>query len=147
MIRTVVCMKDGCSGNKFYLESEEDNLKLVCSQCKSKYNIEEKNNDYIVMPNCSKCSNDTFKVYRDIDNNKVYMQCFKCSGAPEKIYVDLDGVQVSYESKLLNDIKQVMNLVEQRIHNLEVNIKDLERSQNILEQSLAYINKYLVEKN
>ena len=83
----------------------------------------------------------------DIDNNKVYMQCFKCGGAPEKVYVDLDGVQVSYESKLLNDIKQVMNLVEQRIYNLEVNIKDLERSQNILEQSLAYINKYLVEKN
>ena len=147
MIRTIVCMKDGCSGNKFYLESQEDNLKLVCSQCKSKYDIEVDDSDYIVMPNCSKCSNDTFKAYRDIENNKVYMQCFKCGGTPEKVYVDLDGVQVSYESKLLSDIKQVMNLVEQRIYNLEVNIKDLERSQNILEQSLAYINKYLVEKN
>ena len=30
---------------------------------------------------------------------------------------------------------------------LEVNVKDLERSQNILEQSLAYINRYLVEKD
>lgn len=59
----------------------------------------------------------------------------------------LDGVQVSYEAKLLNDIKQIMNLVEQRIYNLEVNVKDLESSQNILEQSLAYINRYLVEKN
>lgn len=147
MIRTIVCMKDGCSGNRFYLESEEDNLKLVCYQCKSKYNIEGNNNDYILMPNCSNCGNDTFKVYRNIDNNKIYMQCYKCGGVPEKVYIDLDGVQVSYESKLLNDIKQILNLVEQRVYNVEVNIKDLERSQNILEQSLAYINKYLIEKD
>ena len=49
--------------------------------------------------------------------------------------------------KLLNDIKEVMNLLEQRIYNLEGNIKDLENGQNLLEQSLAYINKYIVEKN
>ena len=147
MIRTIVCMEDGCSGNRFYLESEEDDLKLVCSECKSRYNIDVSNNDYLIMPNCSKCNNDTFKVYRDIDKNKVYMQCSECGKVPEKVYIDLDGVQVSYESKLLNDIKQIMNLVEQRIYNLEVNIKDLETSQNILEQSLAYINRYLVEKD
>ena len=40
-----------------------------------------------------------------------------------------------------------MNLLEQRIYNLEGNIKDLENGQNLLEQSLAYINKYIVEKN
>ncbi|MPN63540.1 hypothetical protein SDC9_211304 [bioreactor metagenome] len=40
-----------------------------------------------------------------------------------------------------------MNLVEQRIYNLEVNVKDLERGQSMLEQSLAYINRYLVEKD
>ena len=58
-----------------------------------------------------------------------------------------DGIQVSYEAKLLNDIKGLMSLVEQRIYNLEVNVKDLERGQNLLEQSLAYINKYIVEKD
>ena len=47
----------------------------------------------------------------------------------------------------MNDIKQIMSLVEQRIYNLEGNVKDLERSQSILEQSLAYINRYLVEKD
>ncbi|MDU3348668.1 MAG: hypothetical protein E7E72_00990 [Clostridium sp.] len=61
--------------------------------------------------------------------------------------MDSDEVQVSYEAKLLNDIKQIMNLVEQRIYNLEVNVKDLERGQSMLEQSLAYINRYLVEKD
>lgn len=147
MIRTVVCEKDGCSGNRFYLESEEDNLKLVCAQCESRYNIDVSNNDYIMMPNCSSCNNDTFKVYKDIEKNNIYVKCSKCGAVPEKIYVDLDGVQVSYEAKLLSDIKQIMNLVEQRIYNLEVNVKDLERSQNVLEQSLAYINRYLVEKD
>lgn len=147
MIRTVVCEKDGCSGNRFYLESEEDNLKLICDQCESRYNIDVDNNDYIMMPNCPSCNNDTFKVYRDLEKNNIYVKCSKCGAVPEKIYVDLDGVQVSYEAKLLSDIKQIMNLVEQRIYNLEVNVKDLERSQNILEQSLAYINRYLVEKD
>lgn len=147
MIRTFVCMEDGCSGNRFYLECEEDNLNLVCSQCRSRYNIDVSKNEYIIMPNCSNCKNDTFKVYRDIEKNNIYIECTKCGNSPEKVYVDLDGVQISYEAKLLNDIKQIMNLVEQRIYNLEVNVKDLEGSQNILEQSLAYINRYLVEKN
>ncbi len=147
MIRTVVCMKDGCSGNRFHLESEADNLKLVCSQCESRYNIDMANNEYIIMPNCSNCSNDIFKVYRDIEKNNIYIQCTKCGDAPKKVYFDLDGMQVSYEAKLLNEIKQIMNSVEQKIYNLEVNVKDLEGSQNILEQSLAYINRYLVEKN
>ena len=147
MIRTFVCMKDGCSGNRFYLECEEDNLNLVCSQRRSRYNIDVSKNEYIIMPNCSDCNNDTFKVYRDIEKNNIYIECTKCGNSPEKVYIDLDGVQVSYEAKLLNDIKQIMNLVEQRIYNLEVNVKDLESSQNILEQSLAYINRYLVEKN
>ncbi|MBE6052431.1 MAG: hypothetical protein E7212_00745 [Clostridium sartagoforme] len=147
MIRTVVCEKDGCIGNRFYLESQEDSLNLICANCESKYNIGASNNDYIMIPNCSSCSNDTFKVYRDIEKDNIYIQCSKCGAAPEKVYVDLDGVQVSYERKLLSDIKQTMNLVEQRIYNLEVNVKDLERSQNILEQSLAYINRYLVEKD
>ena len=147
MIRTVVCTKDGCSGNRFNLESEEDSLNLVCSQCKSRYNIDVSKNEYIIMPNCCNCNNDTFKVYKDIEKDNMYIECIKCGEAPDKVYVDLDGVQVSYEAKLLNDIKQIMNLVEQRIYNLEVNVKDLESSQNILEQSLAYINRYLVEKN
>ena len=147
MIRTVVCTKDGCSGNRFNLESEEDSLNLVCSQCKSRYNIDVSKNEYIIMSNCCNCNNDTFKVYKDIEKDNMYIECIKCGDAPDKVYVDLDGVQVSYEAKLLNDIKQIMNLVEQRIYNLEVNVKDLESSQNILEQSLAYINRYLVEKN
>ena len=147
MIRTFVCEKDGCSGNRFYLESQEDSTNLICAQCESRYNINISNSDYLMLPNCSNCNNDTFKVYRDIEKNNIYLKCCKCGAVPEKIYIDSDGVQVSYEAKLLNDIKQIMNLVEQRIYNLEVNVKDLERSQNILEQSVAYINRYLVENN
>ena len=70
-------------------------------------------------------------MYRDIEKETCYAKCSKCGAVPEKIYIDSDGIQVSYEAKLLNDIKQIMYLVEQRIYNLEVNIKDLERSQNI----------------
>ena len=32
--------KEGCSGNTFLIESNEDRLWLVCSQCHSKYDID-----------------------------------------------------------------------------------------------------------
>ena len=47
----------------------------------------------------------------------------------------------------LNDVKDLLYKIEQRIYGMEVKIQDLQGSQNILEESLAYINKYLVEKN
>ena len=67
--------------------------------------------------------------------------------APEKIYIDVDGNQISYETKVLNDVKDILYKIEQRIYGMEIKIQDLQGSQNILEESLAYINKYLVEKN
>ena len=77
----------------------------------------------------------------------IYAKCVECGSTPEKIYIDSDGIQVSYEAKLLNDIKELMYQLDQRICNLEVKLQDLEGSQGILEESLAYINRYLVEKN
>ncbi|MBU5453817.1 hypothetical protein [Caproiciproducens sp. MSJ-32] len=147
MIRTFVCEKEGCSGNTFLIESDEDRLCLVCSHCHSKYDIDSNNQEYILLPNCCQCNNKVFKVYKDIEKGNVYYKCTKCGEVPEKIYVDPDGIQVSYEAKLLSDIKEIMKLLEQRIYNLEGNIRDLENGQNLLEQSLAYINKYIVEKN
>lgn len=147
MIRTVVCEKDGCSGNRFFVDSKENSISLICAQCESRYRIDINNQEFLFLPKCSSCNNDNFKVYKDLDKNSVYLKCSNCGEVPEKIYIDSDGVQVSYEAKLLNDIRETMKTVEQRMHNLEVNIKNLELSQNILEQSLAYINKYLVEND
>ena len=103
--------------------------------------------DFIMLSICSKCNNDGFKIYRDTENNNVYLKCSKCGSPPEKIYIDIDGNQVSYETKVLNDVKDLLYKIEQRIYGMEVKIQDLQGSQNILEESLAYINKYLVEKN
>ena len=69
------------------------------------------------------------------------------SDSIEKIYIDVDGNQISYETKVLNDVKDILYKIEQRIYGMEIKIQDLQGSQNILEESLAYINKYLVEKN
>ena len=54
---------------------------------------------------CSKCNNDGFKIYRDTESNNVYLKCSKCGSPPEKIYIDVDGNQISYETKVLNDVK------------------------------------------
>lgn len=147
MIRTVVCEKEGCSGNTFFIETENNNLKLTCNHCNSEYFLDISYYDFIMLSNCSKCTNDTFKVFRDTEKEGVYVKCVECGAAPEKIYIDSDGIQVSYEAKLLNDIKELMYLVEQRICNLEVKMQGFESSQAVLEESLAYINRYLVEKN
>ena len=146
MIRTVVCEKEGCSGNEFYIETENNNLKLTCKNCGSQYELDISYYDFSMLSNCSKCNNDTFKIFRDVDKEGVYAKCTVCGSTPEKIYVDSDGIQVSYEVKLLNDIKELMYLLEQRVCNLEMRLQDLERGQSTLEESLAYVNKYLLDK-
>ena len=147
MIRSVVCEKDGCSGNCFFIQTEGNNLVLTCQKCGTKYEFDISYYDFTILSTCSKCNNNVFKIFRDTDKEGIYAKCVECGSAPDKIYIDSDGIQVSYEGKLLNDVKELMYLIEQRICNLEVKLQDLESSQGILEESLAYINRYLVEKN
>lgn len=147
MIRTVVCEKEGCSGNIFLIETEEGKLKVTCEKCHSKYYFDISNYEFIILSNCSKCNGDRFKIFRDTEKGMVYAKCIECGSTPERVYIDLDGVQVSYEAKLLNDIKELMHQLDQRIYSLEMKVQEIESGQNILEESLAYINKYIVEKN
>ena len=146
MIRTVVCQREGCCGNKFYIETIDNNLQLTCKECENKYLFDISYYDFIMISSCSKCSNDTFKVFRDEEKEGVYAKCTECGNPPEKIYIDSDGIQVSYEIKLLHDIKELMYQVDQRVCNLELKVGDLERGQDVLEQSLAYINRYIIEE-
>lgn len=37
MIRTVVCQKEGCSGNRFQIETIDNNIQATCRECGSKY--------------------------------------------------------------------------------------------------------------
>lgn len=144
MIKTVVCKREGCSGNEFYIETIENKLKLVCKECRTEILIDINNNEFIMLPHCSECNNDVFKLFMDIENKKVYVKCTKCGAPPEMVYIDDDGVQVTYEVKLLQSIKLLMNRLDQRMCNLEVKLDALEKGQDILEESLAYINNYIV---
>ena len=51
---------------------------------------------------------------------------------PEKIFIDDEGIQVTYEAKLLQDIKQLMYKIDQRICNLEMKIDGLEKGSRII---------------
>lgn len=146
MIRTVVCQKEGCCGNRFRIETIDNNLQATCIECGSKYLFDISYYDYTMVSSCSECNNDTFKLFKDIEKEEIYTKCTECGAPPEKLYIDPDGIQVSYEAKMLHDIKELMHQVDQRICNLEVKIEDMERGQNILEESLAYINKYIVQQ-
>ena len=61
MIRTVVCTKNKCSGNRFYIESVDNRLKATCKECGSIYYFDIKKEDFIMLPSCSKCNNNIFK--------------------------------------------------------------------------------------
>ena len=37
MVRTVVCKKDGCSGNEFYITTKDNKLMLTCNECGNVY--------------------------------------------------------------------------------------------------------------
>ena len=146
MIRTVVCEKEGCSGNEFLIESKDNEIVLKCSNCKQEHEIKLMVEDYKLVSNCSKCDNDKFKIFRDTENNEIYIKCIRCSGVPEKLYFDSDGNNVSYEIKLLNDVKNIINVLDQRVCSLESELRNIEVGQMTLEESIAYVNKFLLEK-
>ncbi len=146
MIRTVVCTKDKCSGNKFYIETIDNRLKATCKECGSVYYFDINKEDFIMLPSCSQCNNNIFKLFYGSKGEGLYAKCTQCGAPPEKVYMDADGVQVSYEGKLLHDIRELMCQVEQRICNLEIKVEQVERAQEMLEESIAYINKYIVEQ-
>jgi len=145
MIRTVVCKKDGCSGNEFNIITEDNRLKLACKDCGSIYYYDVSYYDFAMLSACSKCNNDTFKVFTDVEKEGIYAKCTKCGSPPEKVFIDDEGIQVTYEAKLLHDIKQLMQQIDQRVCNLEIKVDGLEKGQELLEESLAYINRYMAE--
>ncbi|MGL5152631.1 MAG: hypothetical protein ACRC7N_18900 [Clostridium sp.] len=146
MIRTIVCHEDKCDGNKFILNTLDTGIEITCCNCGKKYVFNSDSYDFKYLSSCSMCRNDSFKIFKDTENEKVYAKCIECGNPPEKVYVDNDGIQVSYEEKLLHDVKSLMQRIDQKIMNLEVNVGEIERGQQILEQSIAYINKFIVEE-
>ena len=116
--------------------------------------IENKQNDSKIMGNSgkesigvlSRCTqNNVREVNKDTESNNIYAKCIVCGNLPENIFIDADGNQVSYESKILNDIKDMVYRVEQRISNLEREVESLGSGQVLIEQSMAYINQFLSE--
>ena len=145
MVQTVVCKKDGCSGNEFHIVTEDNQLKLTCRDCGSTYYYDVSYYEFVMLSSCKKCNNDTFKVFNNLEKQGIYAKCTKCGYPPEKIFIDDEGIQVTYEAKLMQDMKQIMYKIDQRICNLEMKVDGLEKGQELLEESLAYINRYMSE--
>ncbi|MGL5648396.1 MAG: hypothetical protein ACRDDY_11125 [Clostridium sp.] len=145
MIRTVVCHKEGCSGNKFFIKSVEEKVEAICSECRDKKLYDLNDSGYFLVSTCGECKNDTFKLFLDTDKETVFIKCIECGQPPEKILIDEFGNQISFKDKLLNDVKDALFMINQRMGSLELKVEDIERGQGIIEESLAYINRYIVE--
>lgn len=72
MIRTIVCQREGCNGNAFYINSHDGEMSVVCKECNSEYKYETENNSLLMLSTCSNCNNDTFKVFKDTESNNIY---------------------------------------------------------------------------
>ncbi|MGL4848917.1 MAG: hypothetical protein ACRC28_08310 [Clostridium sp.] len=147
MIRTVVCHKEGCSGNKFFIKScdSEGKIEAICSECNDNEIYDLNETGYHLVSICEACKNDTFKLFLDTDKNVVFAKCIECGEPPEKILIDEFGNQISFRDKLLNDVKDELFMISQRMGSLEMKLEDVEKGQGIIEESLAYINRYIVE--
>lgn len=145
MIRTVVCAIGGCNGNSFNIKTEDGVLYAKCIECGELYEFDISFYDYIILSSCSRCNNETFKLFKDTEKHGIFAKCIKCGEPPEKIYIDSDGNQVSYEAKKLSDIKECIYLLEQRVYTIESKVDGLRGGQELLEQSIAYLNKFLSE--
>jgi len=75
MVRTVVCQKEGCCGNAFYIETIDNKIQVTCKDCGSKYLFDFSQYDFTVISSCSICNNDTFKLFKDVDNGNIYAKC------------------------------------------------------------------------
>lgn len=143
MIRTIVCEKEGCTGNSFYIKNLDNTLDLSCTKCSEIYTTQISNQSFIMVSNCCNCNNDIFKVFKGTDTGEIFAKCIECGNPPDKIYIDVDGNQVSYDTKILNDVKEIIYRVDQRLCNLERKLEGLEGGQELLEQSLAYVTRFL----
>ncbi|SHF11704.1 hypothetical protein [Clostridium fallax] len=143
MIRTVVCARDGCNGNSFSIKTEDRILYGKCNECGEMYEFDISSYEYTILSSCSHCNNDTFKLFKDTEKEGVFAKCIKCGNPPEKIYIDSDGNQVSYEAKKLSDIKEIIYLLEQRTCTIESKVDGLRGGQELLEESIAYLNRFL----
>ena len=66
MIRTVVCEKEGCSGNTFFIETQGNNLVLTCEHCKSKYEFDISYYDFIIYENASLSYGKVNKIKKNV---------------------------------------------------------------------------------
>ncbi|MBC2581032.1 hypothetical protein [Clostridium sp. DJ247] len=77
MINTMVCKKEGCSGNTFKVSVQRLKLILICAECKDfeKYNKEMNLNIPTI---CSKCTGEVFKIGKNIETKEMVFQCMCC---------------------------------------------------------------------
>lgn len=145
MIRTVVCQRDGCSGNNFFIESTDNKLRATCRECGEKSDYILNDVGYYLVSSCNECKNEAFKLFVDTEKKTVFAKCVECGEPPEKIFVDEYGNQISSKERILNEVKEALYSVNQRMCNLEIKVENIEKGQGILEESLAYINRYMIE--
>jgi predicted nucleic acid-binding Zn-ribbon protein len=124
MLITRVCEKEGCSGNKFHVNTEDSKLNIRCVECGTVYDYLEEMN-YITAPNCLKCDSEVFKVNRDNKTGDMFINCVECNNPPRRIYTDGCGNQISYDQIMLVEIKSAVDELAEKVDSLNEQVDRL----------------------
>lgn len=146
MIRTMVCEKEGCNGNKFYIKNEGEILYIKCMECGEEYTFDVSYNDYTLMSTCSKCGNDVFKIFKDTEKEGIIVKCAKCGNPPEKFFQDSKGNQITYEESKLQDIQESIYKIDEKLNKIDERLIKIDEEQRFIEESMAYLNKFIASK-
>jgi prefoldin subunit 5 len=142
-IRKAKCEK--CGSIDFKIKQSVGGVIFCCTKCDNKLEEVEYEKYQTLLPSCSKCGEDIFKVIIEQDKEDDTIErwspeCIKCKGTPKSVYID-NGY------KLINEDERRMLIMKDRIEELEAEVEDNEETINELESEAEDLNNTIEEKD
>lgn len=142
MINTFVCKKDGCNGNKFRVNTENDKILLTCVECGEQYTEDIREQHCKVLPVCGHCGTDIYKVFKDTEEDAVHIKCVECGNPPDKVYFDLDGNDIPYAQLKFTELQQTLNSLVSRVQKIEAQIVGISDQTLDMRESIEDIHQW-----
>jgi uncharacterized coiled-coil protein SlyX len=134
-----------CGNKTFKIKQSVGGVIYRCAKCDNE--LEEVECDYYetLLPSCSKCGEDIFKVIirQDEEDDTIERwsaECIKCKGKPKAVYID-------NEYKLINEDERTLLIMKDRIEELETELDEKEETISELEEEVQNLNYEIEEKD
>lgn len=141
---TEVCEKEGCSGNRFYVRTEEHQVLIKCTECGEEYEIGNEI-DYEIGPKCGSCDSEIFKVSWDKEAERFYFNCIQCREKPQLTYPNEECIQVDDNEMETEEDEINAEDVYYKVRELESRLDKMEYKLDCIYDWIAEINVIVKE--